>query len=88
MSVCIPWTHENYIGSAFGGKNDLLDHADLLILLEVDIPWVDAAGNKPRDGARVFVIDSDPLKTNFGWSHVDAELLCKADPETALQQLV
>ncbi|TBU37580.1 thiamine pyrophosphate enzyme, N-terminal TPP binding domain-containing protein [Dichomitus squalens] len=88
MSVCIPWTHENYIGSAFGGKNDLLDHADLLILLEVDIPWVEAAGNKPRDDARVFIIDSDPLKTNLGWSHVDAELLCKADPETALQQLI
>ncbi|KAI1789982.1 thiamine pyrophosphate enzyme, N-terminal TPP binding domain-containing protein [Ganoderma leucocontextum] len=88
MSMCIPWTHENYIGTAFGGKNDLLDRADLLIILELDVPWVEAAGNKPCDAARVFVIDSDPLKMNWGWQHVDAELLCKADPETALTQLV
>ena len=86
--MCIPWTHENYIGTAFGGKNDLLDHADLLLILELDVPWVEAAGNRPRDGARVFVIDSDPLKMNWGWQRVDAEMLCKADPETALAQLI
>ncbi|KAH9850231.1 thiamine diphosphate-binding protein [Lenzites betulinus] len=88
MSVCIPWSHPNYIGSAFGGKNALLDHADVIIALEVDIPWIDIHGNKPADGARVFVIDTDPLKTTFGWSHVDAELICKADPEVALSQLI
>lgn len=87
-AVCIPWTHPHYIGTSFGGKNDLLDHADLLILIDVDIPWVDTKGNKPRDDARVFVIDSDPLKTTFQWSHVDADLLCKADSEVALAQLV
>ncbi|OJT06885.1 Benzoylformate decarboxylase [Trametes pubescens] len=87
-TVCIPWTHPNYIGLSFGGKNDLLDHADVIIVLEADIPWVDSKGNKPLDDARVFVIDADPLKTTFGWSHVDAELLCKADPEVALSQLI
>lgn len=87
-AVCIPWTHPHYIGTSYGGKNELLDHADLLILLDVDIPWVDTKGNKPRDDAQVFVIDSDPLKTTFGWSHVDADLLCKADAEVALSQLI
>ncbi|KAI0629916.1 thiamine diphosphate-binding protein [Trametes polyzona] len=87
-AVCIPWTHPNYIGLSFGGKNDLLDHADVIILLEVDIPWIDTKGNKPLDDARVFVIDADPLKTTFGWSHVDAELICKADAEVALSQLI
>ncbi|KAI0775588.1 thiamine diphosphate-binding protein [Trametes elegans] len=87
-AVCIPWSHDNYIGLSFGGKNDLLNYADVIIILDVDIPWVDAQGNKPRDDARVFVIDVDPLKTTFGWSHVDAELLLKADPEVALSQLI
>ncbi|CDO72273.1 hypothetical protein BN946_scf184970.g125 [Trametes cinnabarina] len=87
-AVCIPWTHPNYIGLSFGGKNDLLDHADVIIILDVDIPWIDAVGNKPREDARVFVIDADPLKTTMGWSHVDAELLCRADPEVALSQLI
>ncbi|KAI9065966.1 thiamine diphosphate-binding protein [Trametes sanguinea] len=87
-AVCIPWTHPNYIGLSFGGRNDLLNHADVIIILDVDIPWIDSLGNKPRDGARIFVIDADPLKTTMGWSHVDADLLCKADPEVALSQLV
>lgn len=84
-AVCIPWTHPNYIGSSFRGKNDLLDQADVVILLEVDIPWIES---KPLDDARVFVIDNDPLKTTFQWSHVDADLICKADPEVALTQLI
>ncbi|KAI0330509.1 thiamine diphosphate-binding protein [Cubamyces sp. BRFM 1775] len=87
-AVCIPWTHPNYIGLSFGGRNNLLDHADVIIILDVDVPWIDVAGNKPRDDARVFVIDADPLKTTLGWSHVDAELLAKADPEVALSQLI
>ncbi|KAI0823257.1 thiamine diphosphate-binding protein [Trametes gibbosa] len=87
-AVCIPWTHPNYIGLSFGGKNDLLDHADVIIVFEVDIPWVDSKGNRPADDARVFIIDTDPLKTTFGWSHVDAELICRADPEVALSQLI
>ncbi|KAM5541140.1 hypothetical protein V8D89_005069 [Ganoderma adspersum] len=88
MAMCIPWTHPYYLGTAFGGKNDLLQHADVLILLELDVAWVEAAGNAPREDARVFVVDTDPLKRNWGWQHVDAELLCSADPETALAQLV
>ena len=88
MAMCIPWTHPYYLGTAFGGKNDLLQHADVLILLELDVAWVEAAGNAPREDARVFVVDSDPLKRNWGWQHVDAELLCQADAETALTQLV
>ncbi|KAI0671221.1 thiamine diphosphate-binding protein [Trametes maxima] len=87
-AVCIPWTHPNYVGLSFGGPNELLNYADVIILLDVDIPWVDTKGNKPLDNARVFVIDADPLKTTMGWSHVDAELLCKADPEAALSQLI
>ena len=35
MAMCIPWTHPYYLGTAFGGKNDLLQHADVLILLEL-----------------------------------------------------
>ncbi|KAH9924660.1 thiamine pyrophosphate enzyme, N-terminal TPP binding domain-containing protein [Epithele typhae] len=87
-SVCVPWTHENYIGMSFGGKNEMLDHADVIILLDVDIPWIDTHGNKSRDDARVFIIDPDPLKTTMAWSHVDADLLCRADTEAALSQLV
>ena len=59
-----------------------------MLLLDVDCPWADATDNEPRKDARIFVVDTDPLKRTFGWSHVDAEMLCAADAETALTQLL
>lgn len=87
-SVCVPYSHPFYLGNNFGGKIPLLEEADAILILETDVPWIDAWDNAPREGARVFVIDSDPLKQTYGWSHVDAELLCRADSEVALNQLL
>lgn len=87
-SVCIPYFHPSFLGSNFGGKIPPLDDADTVLIIDTDVPWIDAWGNAPREGARVFVIDPDPLKQTYGWSHVDAELLCRADSEVALGQLL
>lgn len=59
-----------------------------MIVLETDVAWIDTCDNAPREGARVFVVDPDPLKQTYGWSHVDAEMICRADSEVALEQLV
>lgn len=87
-ALCIPHNEPYLIGSSVDGKNAFLELADVVILLEVGVPWIEASGTKLRDGARAFIIDSDPLKHNYGWSHVDAEMICTADAETALGQLV
>ncbi|KAI0369408.1 thiamine diphosphate-binding protein [Pilatotrama ljubarskyi] len=87
-SVAIPYSHPYYLGYFFGGKLPYLPDADVVLLLDVDVPWVDVNDNAPRAGAKVFVIDNDPLKRTFGWSHVDTDMLCTADAETALGQLV
>ncbi|KAI0345509.1 thiamine diphosphate-binding protein [Trametopsis cervina] len=87
-SVCIPYSHPHFLGNAFGGKVTLLEEADVVLIIDVDVPWIDAWANAPREGARVFVVDPDPLKQTYGWSHVDAELLCRADSEVALNQLL
>jgi thiamine pyrophosphate-dependent acetolactate synthase large subunit-like protein len=87
-SVCIPYSHPGFLGSSFGGKIPPLDGADTVLIIDTDVPWIDAWGNAPQEGARVFVIDPDPLKQTYGWSHVDAELLCRADSEVALGQLL
>lgn len=87
-ALCIPYNEPYLIGSSVDGKNAFLELADVVILLEVGVPWIEASGTKLRDGARAFIIDSDPLKHNYGWSHVDAEMICTADAETALGQLV
>ncbi|TBU43656.1 thiamine diphosphate-binding protein [Dichomitus squalens] len=87
-SVCIPGNHPCYLGYVFIGKPPHLEDADVVLLLDVDVPWTDVADTEPRTAARIFVVDNDPLKRTFGWSHVDAEMLCTAEAETALTQLL
>ncbi len=86
--ICVPYSHPNFLGSSFGGKNELIEEADVIIILDTDVPWIDTCDNAPHEGAKVFIIDSDPLKQGTGWSHVDAELISKADSEVALKQLL
>lgn len=86
-SVCTPFAHPNFLGTTFSGKNPFLAQADVIIVLDTDVPWVDTS-DVPRKDARIFVIDPDPLKHTMGWSHVDAELICRADSEAALTQLL
>ncbi|KAH9889894.1 thiamine diphosphate-binding protein [Cubamyces lactineus] len=87
-SVPIAGSHPYHLGYHFWGKQPYLDTADVVLVLDIDVPWVDADGCSPHAGAKVFVIDNDPLKRTLGWSHVDAELLCTAETETALGQLI
>ncbi|PCH40473.1 thiamine diphosphate-binding protein [Wolfiporia cocos MD-104 SS10] len=86
--LCVPFSHPYLLGLSFSGKNEYLPEADVIIILDADIPWIEASGSKAQDTARVFVIDPDPLKKQMGWSHVDAEMICNADAEVALTQLL
>ncbi|KAM5541149.1 hypothetical protein V8D89_005078 [Ganoderma adspersum] len=87
-ALSIPANHPYFLGNIFIGKLPHLDYADVVVLLDVDCPWADATDNEPRKDAQIFVLDNDPLKRTFGWSHVDAEMLCATDTETALSQLL
>lgn len=86
--LSVPASHPHFLGFTFNGTLSYLPDADVVLLLETDVPWVDVLDNKPRDGAKVFLIGDDPLKRGYGWSHVDAEMICVADLETALSQLL
>ncbi|KAI8986252.1 thiamine diphosphate-binding protein [Trametes punicea] len=87
-SLAIPASHPYFLGQFHGGKLPYLPDADVVLILDTDVPWIDVFDNAPRPDAKVFVIDNDPLKRGFGWSHVDADMLCTADAETALGQLI
>lgn len=87
-ALCIPTSHPHFLGNSFGGKVDILEDADIVLILDTDVPWIDMKGSAPRKGARVFIVDPDPLKQSYGWSHVDAEMIVRADSEVALTQLV
>ncbi|KAH9948269.1 thiamine diphosphate-binding protein [Amylocystis lapponica] len=88
QTVNMPYTHRNFIGSSFGGTNAFLSKADVVIVLDTDIPWAESLGVSLFPGAHIFMIDADPLKRGFGWTHTDAEMICAADAEVALTQLL
>ncbi|KAK7689976.1 hypothetical protein QCA50_006616 [Cerrena zonata] len=87
-AVCVSYSHPYFIGSSFGGKSPGLEIADVILVIDVEVPWIDATGNVPKPSAQVFVLDPDPLKQGMGWSHVDANILCRADPEVSFRQLL
>ncbi|EPS95543.1 hypothetical protein FOMPIDRAFT_130646 [Fomitopsis schrenkii] len=84
----VPYSHPYLLGQSYDGRNPYLEEADVVIVLDTEIPFMEANGSKLRPDARVFVIDFDPLKPQMGWSHIDAEFICRADVYVALKQLV
>ncbi|KAF9476193.1 thiamine diphosphate-binding protein [Pholiota conissans] len=89
-AVNIPFTHPSYTGVTFlapGTHWEGLNKADVILVLDSDTPWI-TENDRPQDGAKVFIIDGgDPLKVNIGYSHTDAEIICRADPGVALSQI-
>ncbi|KAH8889270.1 thiamine diphosphate-binding protein [Thozetella sp. PMI_491] len=83
-----PHDHQLYVGNHWseGLKNGVLDNADVVIVLDCDVPWVKSSFRPPADAA-VYHIDCDPLKVNMSLFHLDTELSCQADVYTALKQL-
>lgn len=86
-AVSVPYTHPHFLGTSFGTQNPVLEEADVVLVLDADVPWIDAKTTVRKD-ARVFVLDPDPLKPTYGWMHVDAECICRADAEVALTQIL
>ena len=67
-------------------QNAALAEADVILVVESDVPWIPAV-SRPADSARIFQIDSDPLKRQMPLWHIAAERVCCADPATALAQI-
>ena len=87
-SVSFPLDHPHFAGISYGmGENKWLREADVILILDSDIPWI-PMNNTPHQDARIFHIDVDVLKQNMGMFHVDAELIAKADCEQALTTIL
>ncbi|KAG6917164.1 hypothetical protein DXG01_003600 [Tephrocybe rancida] len=91
--VNFPFSHPFYSGVTFlapGAHSPILPAADTILVIDCDLPWI-PANNAPSAGTRVFVVDGgDPLHTtsSVGSWHVGAELVCHADAEVALEQIL
>jgi acetolactate synthase-1/2/3 large subunit len=79
-----PGTHANHLGYT---RNSFVDEADLILLLDVDVPWMKSKV-QPKPGTRLFHIDIDPLKTGVGYWHYPAQRIYQADTLSTLDQLM
>ncbi|KAL1742705.1 thiamine pyrophosphate enzyme, N-terminal TPP binding domain-containing protein [Schizophyllum fasciatum] len=89
--VNTPFSHPYFCKLTYlapGTHCPLIRRADVILVLDADIAWIPATHEVPSALARVFVLNSaDPLNTNVGYWHLDAELVAKADAATALEQI-
>lgn len=90
-AINVPFSHPYFAGISFlqpGSHTAYLQSADVILVIDSDLPWI-PANDRPNENARVFLVDAgDPLKANVGFFHVGAELICKADAELALGQII
>jgi thiamine pyrophosphate-dependent acetolactate synthase large subunit-like protein len=60
--------------------------ADVIIVLDCDVPWIHTQCH-PKDGAKVYHIDVDPLKQQMPVYYIKALRRYRADAYTSLSQL-
>ena len=79
-----PGSHPHHLGYR---RNTLIDEADLILMLDVDVPWI-ASKVSPAAGSELFMVDSDPVKPGFGFWHFPVQRSFQADSFHALEQLL
>jgi acetolactate synthase I/II/III large subunit len=82
--VSFPGSHACHLGYQ---RNALVGDADLILLLDVDVPWMESKVT-PRADARVFHVDIDPLKEDLGYWHFPVQRSFRASAGEVLAQLL
>ena len=88
MWMNFPADHPLHLGYQWSSttQNPLLADADVVLVAGSDVPWIPAA-NRPSPGARIYVLDIDPIKEHMTLWHVPAARYARADLATALRQV-
>ncbi|ROT36159.1 thiamine pyrophosphate enzyme [Sodiomyces alkalinus F11] len=83
--MCFPADHPAWLGLRFGA-DDAIKSADVILVIDCDVPWVNTLC-RPRDDARVFHIDVDPLKQQMPVFYIKAEARYRARGRAAVEQI-
>jgi acetolactate synthase-1/2/3 large subunit len=67
-------------------QNQVLAAADVILVLDSDVPWIPATG-RPAPDAAIYVVDIDPVKANLPMWHVPARRIAAADSKVAVEQI-
>jgi acetolactate synthase-1/2/3 large subunit len=79
---CFPMDHPLYQSITLD-----LTRADVVLVIEADVPWIPGPKGPPRD-AHVSVVDIDPIKAHIGTYEFCADLRLMADTEITLGVLL
>lgn len=83
-----PATHPLYCGSQWNeqAQNERLAEADLVLVLDSDVPWMPIV-NRPARDATVYYLDVDPIKESLPLWYIPSKGAFRVDAATALAQL-
>jgi acetolactate synthase I/II/III large subunit len=86
--VNFPADHPLHAGYQYHsvGQNPVLAEADVILVLDSDVPWIPAV-NRPSPGAAVYYVDADPLKVQMQLWDFPARLCAAASSKLALEQI-
>lgn len=86
--VNIPADNPMYMGNQWNApqQNAVLAEADVVLVIDSDVPWIPLV-NRPREDARVYYIDVDPLKEQMPLWYIPSQRAFRADACTALAQI-
>ena len=79
-TVCLRSSHPMHFGSELGG---LLSEADLVMVLEADVPWIPSL-QRPPDPCRIVHIGEDPVFARYPMRSFPADLVIAADSVAVL----
>jgi acetolactate synthase I/II/III large subunit len=81
--VCLPTSHPMHMGYDPQG---LLQEADLIIVLDADVPWIPNEQH-PREDARFVTLGEDPAFRRYPMRSFPSDLAITAQTSTALEML-
>ncbi|KAH9871122.1 hypothetical protein J1614_006696 [Plenodomus biglobosus] len=83
--MCFPANHPAWLGLRYG-NDPSIKSADVILVLDCDVPWINTQCH-PKETAKIFHIDVDPLKQQMPVFYLNALQRYRADAHTSLSQL-
>jgi acetolactate synthase-1/2/3 large subunit len=86
--VNFPGDHPLHAGYQFttSAQNEVLAAADVILVMDSDVPWIHAT-SRPAPDAAIYVVDIDPVKASMAMWHVPARRIAGADTKVAVEQI-
>jgi thiamine pyrophosphate-dependent acetolactate synthase large subunit-like protein len=83
--MCFPANHPAWLGLRYG-NDPSIKSADVILVIDCDVPWINTQCH-PKDTAKIFHVDIDPLKQQMPVFYLNAIQRYRADAYTSISQL-